>query len=474
MNESNEASRPTRMIGRLFLTTLLSLTLFAPAADAAPRPRGDIHGCGVLVDAAHPWRSQVPGGNVETGDHWITDRQGAHGSCAFTHATIEKLLALAPRTYQGRDVGHLEGGLCDWNLGSRLGESIRPFQRITCHVPRHVQHHTYVTTVEAFVDPDPQFIHAAAAAVRSNAQTVKAATLTIHDPVLGRLRFKAILAGDPQEARQGRLVLFLHGFPETAESFREMLPTVARAGYYAVAFSQRGYSPRARPTAVDAYNITNLVADVTRVAASLGAPTFHLVGHDWGGGVAWVTAALYPKLVTSLTVLSTPDPDALSAAIAKPHSPQHAASHYITTLRAAGSQNRILANGINGFKALFTLGGGGIPATNVDTYARAMATPAALRAAIDWYRANPFPTPPLGPIKVPTLYLWGAKDAVFLRSTASATAAYVHAPYTFCVLSGQGHWLPEDAAQQIAAPLLSQLTGSRVRCLSTSATYHTP
>ena len=189
--------------------------------------------------------------------------------------------------------------------------------------------------------------------------------------------------------------------------------------------------------------------------------------------MAWVTAALYPKLVTSLTVLSTPDPDALSAAIANPRSPQHAASHYITTLRAAGSQNRILANGVKGFKALFALGGGGLPATIVDAYARAMATPAALGAAIDWYRANPFPTPRLGPIKVPTLYLWGAKDAVFLRSTANATAAYVDAPYTFCALSGQGHWLPEDAAQKIAAPLLSQLAGSRLRCPSTSATPRT-
>jgi pimeloyl-ACP methyl ester carboxylesterase len=148
-----------------------------------------------------------------------------------------------------------------------------------------------------------------------------------HDPrpVLGRLRFNALVAGDPQEARQGRLVLFLHGFLETAESFREILPTVARAGYYAVAFSQRGYSPRARPAAVGAYNVINLVGDVGRVAASLGAPTFHIVGHDWGAGVAWVTAALYPKLVTSLTVLSTPDPDAMSAAIADPRSPQHAA-----------------------------------------------------------------------------------------------------------------------------------------------------
>ena len=472
------------MIRMLFLTTIVSLALLVPAGSAAARSLGDVHGCGVLVDAAHPWRSQVPGGNVETGDHWITDRQGRHGSCSFTHATIEKLLALAPRTYQGRDVGHLDGGLCDSNLGSRAGESIRPFQRITCHVPRHLRHHTYVTTVEAFVDPDPRFIHAAAALfprlalsapamTRSRAQTVKAVTLTIRDPVLGRLRFNALLAGDPQAARRGRLVLFLHGFPETAESYRQILPRVARAGYYAVAFTQRGYSPRARPAAVDAYNIINLVGDVTRVAASLGAPTFHLVGHDWGAGVAWLTAALYPNLVTSLTVLSTPDPDALSAAIANARSRQHAASHYIAILRAAGSQNRILADGIKGFKALFALGGGGIPATIVNAYARALATPAALGAAIDWYRANPFPTPRLGPIKVPTLYLWGSKDAVFLRSTAEATAAFVKAPYTFCVLPGQGHWLPEDAAPQIFAPLLSQLTGSRSRCPSTTATHHT-
>jgi pimeloyl-ACP methyl ester carboxylesterase len=307
--------------------------------------------------------------------------------------------------------------------------------------------------------------------IPASAQTVRTATLTIRDPLLGRLRFKALIAGNPQKARQGKLVLFLHGFPETAESFRQILPAVARAGYYAVAFSQRGYSPGARPAAVDAYNVIDLVGDVTRIASSLGAPTFHLVGHDWGAGVAWVTAALYPKLVTSLTVLSTPEPDALSAAVANPGSRQHAASHYMTTLRAAGSQNRILANGVKGFKALFALGGGGLPAAMVNKYARAMATPAALGAAIDWYRANPFPTPPLGPIKVPTLYLWGPKDAVFLRSTANATAAYVDAPYTFCVLSGQGHWLPEDAAKEIAAPLFAQLAGSRVRCPSKSATH---
>jgi pimeloyl-ACP methyl ester carboxylesterase len=307
----------------------------------------------------------------------------------------------------------------------------------------------------------------------SKAQSVKAVTLTIRDPVLGPLHFNALVAGDPKQARRGKLVLFLHGFPETAQSFSLILPIVARAGYYAVAFSQRGYSPRARPAAVDAYNVINLVADVTRVAATLRAPSFHLVGHDWGGGVAWVTAALYPKLVTSLTVLSTPDPDALSAAIADPRSRQHAASRYITTLRAPGSQNRILAHGVKGFKTLFALGGGRLPTRFVDAFARSLATPAALRAAIDWYRANPFPTPRIGPIKVPTVYLWGSSDAVFLRSTAQATAADVDGPYTFCALSGQGHWLPEDAAGEIAAPLVAQLAGSRLRCPSKSATHRT-
>jgi hypothetical protein len=177
MNQSNEARRSPCMIGTLFLTVVVSLALLVPARSAASRPLGSIPGCGVLVDAAHPWRSQVSGGNVETGDHWITDRRGTHSSCAFTHATIRKLLALAPRTYQGRDVGHLEGGLCDWNLGSRRGESIRPFQRITCHVPRHLRHHTYVNTVEAFVDPDPQFIRAGAAAGRHPGTTAHAGAI---------------------------------------------------------------------------------------------------------------------------------------------------------------------------------------------------------------------------------------------------------------------------------------------------------
>ena len=149
----------THMIRKLSFITLASLALLVPAGTAGAFSDGQRHGCGVLVDMAHPWSSHVPGGNVETGDHWITDRLGTHGSCTFTHAAIKKLLALAPPTFQRRDVGHLDGGLCDWSRGSGH-ERILPFQHITCHVPFHLRrHHTYLTTVEAFVDPDPLFIH---------------------------------------------------------------------------------------------------------------------------------------------------------------------------------------------------------------------------------------------------------------------------------------------------------------------------
>ena len=309
-----------------------------------------------------------------------------------------------------------------------------------------------------------------ASSVPATIDSVRPETITILEPVVGTLRFDALVAGDPGEARQGRLVIFLHGFPETADAYRSILPAVARAGYFAVAFSQRGYSPGARPSAVNAYNILDLVGDVTRVAASLGGPTFHLVGHDWGGAVAWVTASLHPNVVTSLTVLSTPNPNSLSAGIADFRNPQHAASSYMAGLRAPGSQNRLLSRGIEGFKTLFALGGGPIPAKDIDAYARVLATPDALGAAIDWYRANPLPSPVVGPVRVPTVYLWGSSDAVFLRSTAVASATYVAAPYLFCILAGHGHWLPEEAANKIEAVLLPQLARLQPHCEQLSGT----
>ena len=139
------------------LAVIVAVLALGPGSALAGTPGDTLRGCGVLVDAAHPWHSTVPGGNVEAGDHWITARLGHHTTCAFTHVAIHRLLALPARAYQGRDVGRLLGGLCQWTDGDHH-ERIRPFAEIMCHLPTPRHPHADAATVRAFVDPDPRFI----------------------------------------------------------------------------------------------------------------------------------------------------------------------------------------------------------------------------------------------------------------------------------------------------------------------------
>lgn len=285
-------------------------------------------------------------------------------------------------------------------------------------------------------------------------------TITIDDPDLGPLTFDAIAAGDPAVAAEGRLVVLLHGFPETAESYREFLPVLAAEGYYAVAYSQRGYSPGARPVAVESYAILDIVGDLLAVADELGADTFHLVGHDWGGAVVWLAAALQPERIATLTALSTPHPDAMNAAMSDPTDPQQSASAYMEAFRAPGSENGFLTDGADSFRAIFGPGAGGLPADHVDAYAEVLGTPEALGAALNWYRANPLPVDArIGPVRVPTLYVFGTEDGAFAATTAEATEDFVDGPYVYVELEDEGHWIPELAAEEVLAELLPHLAG---------------
>ena len=116
------------------------------------------------------------------------------------------------------------------------------------------------------------------------------------------LTFTADVAGPID----GPLVLLLHGFPESRHSWRAALPSLAAAGYRAVAPDQRGYTPGVRPGTVEAYSTARLVADILDLADALRAERFHLVGHDWGGQGASLTAAEHPERLRSLAVLSRP------------------------------------------------------------------------------------------------------------------------------------------------------------------------
>ena len=125
------------------------------------------------------------------------------------------------------------------------------------------------------------------------------------------LVFDARTAGPPA----GELVVLLHGFPQTAACWIRGAETLAAAGYRVLAPGQRGHSPGARPAAVRAYRMPELVADVLALAEAAGAARFHLVGHDWGGAVAWALAGRHPERVATLTSVSTPHPRAFAAAL---------------------------------------------------------------------------------------------------------------------------------------------------------------
>jgi pimeloyl-ACP methyl ester carboxylesterase len=248
----------------------------------------------------------------------------------------------------------------------------------------------------------------------------------------------------------------LHGFPESSAAYEDILPVLADAGYFAVAYDQRGYSPGARPQDLEDYQILNAVSDVSHVVDTLGAKSFHLVGHDWGGAVGWVYAALHPNRLKSLTSLATPHLDAVNAGIADPGHPQHLKSAYMEVFRAHNSEDLFLGDG-NDPKENFkkVVAAGGVPAGKAAAYAEVLGSKEACWSALNWYRANPLPTEvKIGPISVPTLFIYGAQDLAFAPETAVATASLVAAPYTYLQLPDEGHWIPEAAPYLVAGAFI--------------------
>jgi pimeloyl-ACP methyl ester carboxylesterase len=276
---------------------------------------------------------------------------------------------------------------------------------------------------------------------------------TIEIPV-GAYRFSAHVAGPGD----GRLVLLLHGFPQSSLAWRHQLATLAEAGYRAVAPDQRGYSPQARPEGVEHYATDHLVADALAIVDEMGGHKVDVVGHDWGAWVAWQLAARYPERLRTLTAVSVPHPAALSEAILSGKGDQAARSAYIAFFRQEGIAERTLlvSNGDGLRKMLLATG---LPEEETDAYVGLMREPGALTAALSWYRAvSPEEAQGMGPITTPTMYVWSDQDVALGREAAEATAAHVEGPYRFEVIEGVSHWIPEVAGDELDALLLEHLS----------------
>lgn len=264
-------------------------------------------------------------------------------------------------------------------------------------------------------------------------------------------RFRALIDGPST----GELVLLLHGFPEFSEAWSGIMPAFAAAKFRAVAVDQRGYSPGARPARVEDYSLAQLCGDVLAFAGALGAERFHLVGHDWGGLVAWHVAARTPERLRSLTVLSTPHHDAFVDALENDKD-QRKKSRYITFFRMPGGAAEAFFKAFD-WKALRSVYEGKLPEHLVKQYVRRFAEPGALTSALNWYRALDTGTR-IGPITVPTLYIWGSDDLALGERAATSTAQYVTGKYAFERLDGKSHWLQEEAGEWLSARIVQHLT----------------
>jgi len=271
-------------------------------------------------------------------------------------------------------------------------------------------------------------------------------------PTADGLEFTGRLAG-PED---GPPVLLLHGFPQTSRCWEAQLDALGQAGFRAVAFDQRGYSPGARPDDVGAYKPAALVADVLRVADACGFDQFDLVGHDFGGMVAWMVAGHHPERVRTLSVASTPHPAAFKASYQR-SSDQNERSGYMRSFRAAERgevEAQLLADDAAALRSVYT----GLDPAAVDDYVAVLSQPGALVAAIDWYRSmSGTASAATPPASMPTLYVWSDQDPSLGRDAAEATASLVTGPYRFEVLEGVGHWIPELAADVFTPMLLEHL-----------------
>ncbi len=269
------------------------------------------------------------------------------------------------------------------------------------------------------------------------------------------LTFDAWIAGPDN----GPLVILLHGFPQSRHTWRHQLPALAAAGYRAIAPDQRGYSPGARPDPADLsnYHYDRLVEDVLEIASAVGheSDQFHLVGHDWGGQVAWGVAARHPERLASLTILSRPHPEAFVRALRAPDGDQKHRSRHHRAFLDPKTAGLLLEE--NARRLRRNLKSTGVPDDAADLYLSVLGNADALEAALAWYRAQTDLKVELGAINVPTMYIWGDADASVGRMAAEGTADFVSTPYRFETLPGVGHFSTDEAPELVTRLLLEHL-----------------
>jgi pimeloyl-ACP methyl ester carboxylesterase len=261
------------------------------------------------------------------------------------------------------------------------------------------------------------------------------------------------------------LVVLLHGFPQFWWAWRHQLVDLAAGGFRVAAMDLRGYggsdkTPRG-------YDTVTSAADVASVIRSLGEPDAVVVGHDWGGWVAWSMPGLEPRVTRAVGAVSMGHPATMRSAYVRSRA-QRRALRWLAPQQVPFWPERYLTRPAYVARLLGSWSGDGWPGPEeVDRYATALRIPFVAHSAAEYYRwlvrsqprqdGRRFRTGVQARLTVPVLQLQGSRDPVILAETAAGSAREVAASYRFEVLPDAGHFLPEERPAEVSARLLAWL-----------------
>jgi epoxide hydrolase 4 len=268
----------------------------------------------------------------------------------------------------------------------------------------------------------------------------------------------------------GPLILFLHGFPEFWYAWKKQL-TAFGSDHHAVALDMRGFNLSDKPTDVAQYRLDVLVEDIRAFAAHLSpGKKIVLVGHDWGGFVAWAFAAAYPQALEKLVIINAPHP-AIFARLLTSDPAQQKASEYMEIFRSAQAEQILSANNFDilANRVMFLGSQNGLMLEDKPAYIEAWSQPGALTGGLNYYRANRLSTSQLVDaanassfaVKVPTLVIWGEKDPAMVPENLDGLPDFV-AQLTIKRIPDASHWLIHRQSDQVNAYIREfLLTGIR-------------
>jgi pimeloyl-ACP methyl ester carboxylesterase len=263
-----------------------------------------------------------------------------------------------------------------------------------------------------------------------------------------------------------RLVVLLHGFPECWYSWRHQLKALGRR-FRVVAPDMRGYNLSDKPARVEDYRMNRLVDDVTGLIRHFGAREAAVVGHDWGGAVAWAVAQYYPDYVWKLASLQTPPPAVWGKNLTFR---QLLRSWYMFFFQLPSVPEWWMRR--DDFARLgrmlrATSRPGTFSDEDVEVLKSALREPGAVTGGVNYYRANlrAFLSRGFGDreirrherVRVPTLFVYGERDFAILPETVAGVGDYVDAPYTELRLGRSNHWVQQESPAEVNAALLSFL-----------------